>query len=235
MHEPNHGSRLIVGTNEWRTERVAEFIDAIGPHVAAVKIRSYVGLEHMRPLRYAANTAEPIPLFIDDRFVDDPRSVREMCAHFSAAGVSYLTVHAHAGVGVMQAAVEGVNTCHTSVLAVLELTTERSEYRSRTMHENLLLERAHDARYSGISRIVCNAADIPIIRQEAALSHLTCFVPGIRPWDTPAPDATRFHIAHPEGAVRCGADYLILDRSINRSVDPIGAVQEVNRMVATCT
>jgi orotidine-5'-phosphate decarboxylase len=235
MHGQHHASRLIVGTNEWRTERVAEFIDQIGPHVAAIKIRSYVGLEHMRPLRHAADTANPIPLFVDDKFADDPRSVREMCAHLSAAGVSYITVHAHAGVYVMQAAIEGVNARHTSILAVLELTTERRGYRSRAAHENLLLERAHDARYSGVSGVVCGAADIAIIRQEAALAHVPCFVPGIRPWASPVVDETQCHIAHPTDAMRSGADYLILDRPINRSVDPVGAVQELNRMVASCT
>jgi len=93
-----------------------------------------------------------------------------------------------------------------------------------TMENVLRLARL--TRASGLDGVVCSAQEAPAIRQ-AAGADFVLVTPGIRLPESDKGDQAR--VVTPEEAVRLGANYLVIGRSITHSQDPAATLESIRK------
>ena len=137
-----------------------------------------------------------------------------------ALGAPYLTLHAHGGVDMLRAGVEGLaegaagrpgraRRRWRSPCSPATATRRRTSCRKRV-----------DARASrpAAAGIVCAAADLP--RRASSPPRCSAVVPGIRPAGVPTHDQAR---ARPRPRpLDAGADLLVIGRAVTQADDPAG-------------
>ena len=176
-----------------------------------------------------------VPVFIDAKLHDIPRTVEAAVRELVRPGVRLLTVHALGGHEMMTAAVDaaeqrartlGIET--PGVFAVTILTSIAGEDLlelglqggpgENVMRLGVL---ARDARCAGI---VCSPREVRDFKQFFGADFAT-LCPGIRPAGTAHGDQKR--IATPREAVEAGADYLVVGRPITEAEDPFAAATAI--------
>ena len=89
-----------------------------------------------------------------------------------------------------------------------------------------VLRLADLAKSAGAHGIVCSGLEVEAVRARHG-RVLKTLVPGIRLAGSAAHDQAR--VMTPDAAVRAGADYLVLGRTVTAAADPLSVMQEVNR------
>jgi orotidine-5'-phosphate decarboxylase len=157
------------------------------------------------------------------KFHDIPNTVAGACRSAARLGVWMMNVHASGGEAMLRAAREAIDAVvHPPLLIGVTVLTSLGEKDLEavglhgSVEENV--ERlARLTRAAGLDGVVCSAHEVKMLRH-ATGDDFTLVTPGIRlASDAPA-DQTRF--VTPLEAVRLGADYLVIGRSITRSSDP---------------
>src|SRR5262245_51544430 len=159
-------------------------------------------------------------VFADLKLHDIPNTVARAATVLGRHGVDVLNLHAAGGVDMLRAGVDGLRAGAAEVghatpiaLAVTVLTSDPDT-------------RAFDARLAtaveaGCDGVVCSAHEI---RASAAAGMLT-MVPGIRPAGVDVNDQAR--VATPEAAIRDGATWLVIGRSVTAAPDPAAAAASI--------
>lgn len=174
-------------------------------------------------------------VFLDLKFHDIPNTVVGACRAAASSGVWMLNVHACGGRRMMAAAREAVGDGDDRPLVIavtVPTSMERGDLAETGVTAALsdqvrsLARLSYDCELDGI---VCSATDLGHLRQSFGQSFDAGFLrvtPGIR-LNADAGDQRR--VATPGDAVRAGADYLVIGRSITRAPDPIAALAAVER------
>jgi orotidine-5'-phosphate decarboxylase len=171
-------------------------------------------------------------VFLDLKFHDIPSTVAGACRAAARLGVWMLDVHASGGEAMLRAARESIESVARPpiLIAVTILTSLADADLERVgLHGSLIenVERlARLARASGLDGVVCSAQEAPLIRK-AAGEDFILVTPGIRLKEDSKDDQAR--IVTPVEAVRLGADYLVIGRSITHAADPaakLAAIRE---------
>lgn len=196
---------------------------AVQPHIANAK----VGLELWSAVGPDALTALVdlgMDVFVDLKLHDIPNQVGRASRVLGALGARYLTMHAHGGLDMLRAGVDGLYEGATragleppAALAVTVLTSDDSA------PPHIMPKRAALAVEAGCGGIVCAASDL----EEAAriAPRLLRVVPGIRPAGTPKHDQARS--ATPREALDRGASVLVIGRAVTEAIDPPAAAAEI--------
>jgi len=173
-------------------------------------------------------------VFLDLKFHDIPNTVRKGAAAAARLGVRLLTVHAAGGRAMLEAARDGAGA-ECGVLAVTVLTSLDAaglgESWGRPVEDLAgevvrLAGLAADARLHGV---VCSGLELPAIRS-AYGDRLAPLVPGIRLAGGATQDQVR--VVTPAEAVRQGARYLVLGRTVTADPDPAAAMARVLAEIA---
>ena len=173
--------------------------------------------------------AEGCDVFLDLKLHDIPNTVAGAMRRISEMGVRLATVHASGGRAMIEAAVDEAGS-DCGILAVTILTSlDRAALSEITGDQNAdpgdsVLRLAELARSAGARGVVCSGEEAPLVRSQFG-GRLEILVPGIRLPGDEAGDQAR--IVTPEAAVRAGADYLVLGRSVTAAADPRGAMETV--------
>ena len=77
----------------------------------------------------------------------------------------------------------------------------------------------------GLDGVVASPHEIAAVRQDVARPTFLVVTPGVRPADAPHDDQKR--VLTPAGAVRAGADFVVVGRAILNSHDPARAARAV--------
>jgi orotidine-5'-phosphate decarboxylase len=159
-------------------------------------------------------------VFLDLKLHDIPTTVGKAARVLGALGASYVTLHAHGGVDMLRAAVEGLaigaeraGLETPSAIAVTVLTSDDGA------PPHILGKRVAMAVEAGCAGIVCSASDVREAKQLAP--RLVAVVPGIRLPGTEHHDHAR--AAAPDEAVLAGADLLVVGRAVMAADDRIAA------------
>jgi orotidine-5'-phosphate decarboxylase len=159
-------------------------------------------------------------VFVDLKLHDIPTTVGKAARVLGALGITYVTMHAHGGVDMLRAGVEGLaegagnaGLATPTALAVTVLTSDSEA------PPHIVPKRVKVALEGGCGGIVCAAADLSEIRQYAPA--LLKVVPGIRPAGSPKHDQAR--AATPAEALSGGADLLVVGRAETQAEDPVAA------------
>lgn len=163
-------------------------------------------------------------VFLDVKLHDIPNTVGKSARVLGSLGVSYLTMHAHGGVPMLQAGVEGLNEGARNAgleepiaLGVTVLTSDADA------PEHIVPKRLRVAMEGGCKGIVCAASDLADARSIGP--RLVTVVPGIRPKGSPTNDQAR--VATPREAIDAGASLLVIGRAVTAAEDPIVAAEAI--------
>jgi orotidine-5'-phosphate decarboxylase len=163
-------------------------------------------------------------VFLDLKLHDIPTTVGKSARVLGALGANYLTLHAHGGVAMLRAGVEGLVTGAEqagleapAAIAVTVLTSDDAA------PPHILGKRVALALEGGCAGIVCSASDVREAKQIAP--RLFAVVPGIRLAGTERHDHAR--ASTPDEAIVAGADLLVVGRAVTAAADRLAAAASI--------
>jgi len=167
-------------------------------------------------------------IFLDLKLHDIPTTVEKSARVLGALGVSYLTFHAHGGVDMLAAGVQGLSEGaykagleQPKSLAITVLTSD-GDAPSHIMPKRVML-----AAEAGCSGIVCAVGDLTEAHHYAP--RMLRVTPGIRLEGDRVDDQAR--AASPGDAVAGGADLLVIGRAVTAADDPAAAAERVHQSI----
>lgn len=168
-------------------------------------------------------------VFLDLKLHDIPTTVGKSARVLGALGVEYLTMHAHGGVEMLRAGVDGLEEGARNAgleiptsLAITVLTSDADA------PEHIMPKRVMVAAEAGCRGIVCAADDLEQAHHYAP--RMIRVVPGIRLPGDNIDDQAR--AASPDAAIAGGADLLVIGRAVTRADDPVAAATRIHELVA---
>ena len=218
----------IVALDVPDVERALALVDRLGVSCGFYKVGgelfTAVGPSVVASLREAGKR-----VFLDLKFHDIPNTVRAAARSAATSGASLITVHAIGGVPMIQAAVEGAGA-ECGVLGVTVLTSldedalSAATGRTVTSVSDEVSRLARLVLDAGAHGVVCSGHEVERINAENG-GRLATLVPGIRLSGDAAHDQSR--VVTPADAVRVGATYIVLGRTVTAAADPAAAMQRV--------
>lgn len=214
-----------------------EYIQCLSAYIGMFKIglELYIqsGPEIIRFIKSTGST----PIFLDLKLHDIPATVLRAMQRIAALGISYATVHCGESPAMLAAAVKGAGD-KVGVVGVTVLTSVSGEdLRQAGFKEGyaadvsaLVRQRAAMAKSAGCSGVVCSGLEVAQIKRQLGENFLA-ITPGIRPQsETKAIDDQK-RVTTPAQAVRAGADYLVIGRTIRDADDPRRAAMRIAREI----
>ncbi len=206
--------------------------DLVEAHRLAAKMLPYFGVAKVGLELFSAAGPDAIgqlrnlgyQVFLDLKLFDIPTTVNRSTRVLGALGVEYLTLHAHGGVDMLKAGVEGLYVGAENAglptpvaLAVTVLTSDD------TAPAHIVPNRVRVALEGGCGGLILAADDLQTARELAP--RMRRVVPGIRLAGSPTHDQARS--ATPQQAAANGADLLVIGRAVTEAPDPIEAARQV--------
>jgi len=175
-------------------------------------------------------------VFLDLKFHDIPNTVAGACRSAARLGVWMMNVHASGGEAMMRAAKEAITGLpKPPLLIAVTVLTSLGDADLKRLGRSMTVARevehlARLARDCGLDGVVCSAQEAAQLRKAIA-SPFALVTPGIRLATDSGNDHAR--IVTPVDAVRLGADYLVIGRSITHSKDPVATLNAIRQSLAT--
>ena len=186
-------------------------------------------------------------VFLDLKFHDIPNTVAGACRAAARLGVWMMNVHASGGRAMLAAAREAIDagtSARPLLVGVTVLTSMgsadladigiRGEGAAGPDLKSQVLRLARLCFDAGLDGVVCSAEEAPLLTAELPLTkasarHFLKVTPGIRLAEDARGDQRR--VVTPVDAIKMGADYLVIGRSITHANDPIARLQDINRQL----
>lgn len=205
---------------------------ATSPSVSVMKVglETYLrdGAEVVAQVRSAAPGCG---LFLDLKLHDIPNTVEKAARQVSRLGAVYLTVHAYPQT--MKAALAGVAGTDTQILGVTVMTSmtdaDLAEAGYAQGVADTVARRADQARAVGVAGLILSPHELAAMRARVGRS-LRLITPGVRPAGAALGDQKR--VATPGGAIRDGADALVVGRPVTEADDPAQAARAIVAEIA---
>lgn len=228
--------KIIVALDYDTTEEALNTVDKLGDSILWYKVGSVLFTQG-GPAFIRSILAKNKKVFLDLKFYDIPNTVKKACREASLLGVDLITVHLSGGREMLSAAVGGVSEArkmggkNSIILGVSVLTSLSEEILKSDLRVTMpLVEYIEHLVEMGlksqIGGIVCSPQETLSLRKKFGNNFLIVN-PGIRLAGDSAGDQKR--IATPGGAIKDGASYLVIGRSITDDPNPmekIGAILE---------
>lgn len=217
----------------WGRDRLALALDVddlVAAHRMAKELRPWFGVAKVGLELYTAAGPDAVTtmaglgydVFLDLKLHDIPTTVGRAAKVIGALGARYLTLHAHGGVAMLRAGVDGLaegaaraGLDAPTALAVTVLTSDRDA------PPHIVGTRVRMALDGGCGGLVCGAPDVKEVRTLAP--RMQVVVPGTRPAGGVTHDQARTDT--PEAALRAGATMLVVGRAVTGAADPRGAAE----------
>ena len=180
-------------------------------------------------------------VFLDLKFHDIPTTVCKSALAAAKLGVFMFNVHTLGGFDMMKQAaqtlakfclernIERPLLIGVTILTSIDQTTLRDELGINIRMSTHVKYLAGLARRAGLDGVVASPEDAEIIRPRFAKDFLIV-TPGIRPSWAAADDQKR--TLTPKGALRRGADYLVVGRAVFSQPDPVRALKRIKEEIA---
>ena len=176
-------------------------------------------------------------VFLDLKFHDIPNTVAAAAREATRLGVSLFNVHALGGREMMRRAADAAaetaareGLARPSLLAVTVLTSADAatlaELGLPFTPEAQATLLARLASSCGIDGVVASAHEIKQVRSVVMRDNFLVVTPGVRQRAAAHDDQKR--VMSPADAVRAGADYIVMGRTIINAPDPAAAAREVS-------
>ena len=222
---------IIVALDGKSVEESARLIDATADLVWGFKFNDlflHPGVDDLIIKAEAAGARA----FIDLKLHDIPNTVANQIKRLNdrlpvseSREPVLVTVHTSGGDAMLQSAMEATGQTRIKILGVTVLTSLKPEDSVGIygkIPEKAVVEFAEKASNAKLWGVVCSPLEIEALSRIPKSMHRV--VPGIRPeWHTTPDDQSR--TSTPSGAVRSGANLLVIGRPITAAADPAKAVR----------
>jgi orotidine-5'-phosphate decarboxylase len=223
--------RILIALDTSDAEQAVQWVRLLSPYVGGFK----VGLELVHAAGFGIldrlREVGASRLFYDAKLHDIPNTVARAVRAIAQMGVWMVNVHASGGRAMMEAAVEAAHSVPqpplliaVTVLTSLSSQELREQVGTRRGARNQVVHLASLAKQSGMDGAVASAQEAKALRQRLGEEFLIV-TPGIRLTGDSAGDQRR--ITTPSQAIRAGADYLVIGRSVTADADPVRKVLQV--------
>jgi orotidine-5'-phosphate decarboxylase len=171
-------------------------------------------------------------VFLDLKFHDIPNTVAGACRAAARLGVWMMNVHASGGEAMMRAAREAIAGIPRRPLLVgVTILTSLADTDLATIGfsgaaEENVVRLARLTHTAGLDGVVCSAQEAPALRR-AIGEDFVLVTPGIRLPESDKGDQSR--VVTPVQALRLGANYLVIGRSITHSPDPAATLESIRK------
>ena len=227
--------KLIVALDVDSADRALDLFEALRETVGMFKIGSQLftaaGPDIVRQI-----VARGERVFLDLKFHDIPNTVAAAAIEATRLGVSIFNVHASGGAEMMKrtaeavaetAASEGLSKPNVIGVTVLTSLDQKSLEQIGIGGDprSIVTRLARAAAESGLDGVVASPEEIESLRRDVAQPNFLIVTPGIRTASDESDDQRRVMTA--AGAIRAGADYLVVGRPILGSDDPADAARKI--------
>jgi orotidine-5'-phosphate decarboxylase len=226
-------AEVIVALDVPSADDAHALVDRIGEagdfYKVGLELYTRAGPAFVRELKAAGKR-----VFLDLKLHDIPNTVASAVRAAVDLDVDLLTLHAVGGRSMLEAAV-GAASPSLRLLAVTVLTSLDARElgavwgRSAPVVADEVARLTDLAVASGVQGVVCSAVEAGRVRADVPRDFLIV-TPGIRPAGSDVGDQKR--VATPAGAVRAGANYLVLGRAVTQTPDPASALTQILDEVA---
>lgn len=230
-HQPFEQPQLAFALDVQEVASAEAWVEELKDVVPVFK----VGLElftRAGPAAVRAMVDQGAQCFLDLKLHDIPNTMAGAVASAAELGARYLTVHASAGPGALEAAAKAAEGTSLQLLAVTVLTSLDTEALGRIGWSgspgDVALRLATLAQQAGVDGIVCSAQECAALRKRLGAQAILT-VPGIRPASEDARSDDQRRVATPASAVRAGADLLVVGRPIRLASDPRATAAAIRR------
>ena len=225
----NAKDKFIVALDVDSADRAIELFEALRDVVGMFKVGSQL-FTAIGPDIVKEIIARGGMVFLDLKFHDIPNTVAAAGIEATRLGVSIFNVHASGGAEMMRRAAEAVAETATKeglakpkVIAVTLLTSLNQQSLDQIgingEPSSVVTRLARSAVDCGLDGVVASPQEIEIIRQTISKPNFVIVTPGIRSSTNLSDDQQRTLTA--AGAIRAGADYLVVGRPILNAHDPV--------------
>ncbi len=221
--------RLIVALDVRSLDEAKALVDKLIPAVKIFKVG--LGLFTLcGPAAVKMVKDKGGKVFLDLKFHDIPNTAASAVIAASDLGVFMLNVHALGGSEMMKKAAEAVKgkTDKPKILGVTILTSmdQRAigEVGIKRDVEEEVLDLAKMAKDAGLDGVVASPLETSAIRERSGKDFIVV-TPGVRPEWAAKGDQKR--IATPAGAIRAGADYIVVGRPVIEAGDQAEAARKI--------
>lgn len=220
---------LVVALDYDDLETTLRLVDQLDPATVRLKVGKQL-FTRVGPPVVQQLVQREFDVFLDLKFHDIPNTVAHAVAAAADLGVWMVNVHASGGSNMMRAARDALGNRPDRPLltAVTVLTSMADEDLEEVGFRGVAVDRvlalAKLAAEAGLDGVVCSAHEATRLRGVMA-SNFALVTPGIRLSGDAAGDQKR--IVDPVEALRCGADYLVMGRSITGADNPRQVVEAI--------
>ena len=229
------GEKLIVALDVKTLDEAALMVKKLGTAVRIFKVG--MGLF----TAYGPDAVKMVhdkgaKVFLDLKFHDIPNTVAHAVRSASKLGVFMMNIHAMGGSEMMSAASSAAAEAAAAaspgnrpiLLGVTVLTSmdqaSIGEIGVDRKIEEEVIALARLAKDAGLDGVVASPNETPLIRQNLGKDFIIV-TPGIRPAGAEKSDQKR--TMAPDGAIRAGADYIVVGRPVIEAKDPISAAKSI--------
>ena len=221
---------LIVALDFPSLDESLIFLDKIDPNLCRVKIGKQLFVNE-GPAAVKKVCGLGFEVFLDLKFHDIPNTVRAACLAAADLGCWMVNVHASGG----RAMLETVSNTYANLsapplLVGVTILTSLSEAQlaevgySGNLQGNVE-QLAILSQSSGLDGVVCSPIELPLLTSVMPDKFLLV-TPGVRFQGDSHNDQRR--ISTPEEALKNGANYLVMGRSIVSSANPLERISQIN-------
>lgn len=215
---------------------VEQFKDSIDIFKVGFELFTSAGPKIIKKIR-----EEDKKVFLDLKYHDIPNTVAQAAVAATRHGVSMLTVHTSGGLEMLKTCADAVvnyclkeNMARPRLLGVTVLTSIdqnilRDELGSAMSLTAQVKNLANLSLRAGFDGVIASAHEILMLRERFGESFLIV-TPGIRPSWSSTDDQRR--TMTPRQAIRAGADYLVMGRSIIHQPSPLNAMERILNEIA---
>ena len=232
MHAPK--DKLIVALDVDSADRALDLFEALRDTVSMFKVGMQLftatGPDLVRRIIAGGGS-----VFLDLKYHDIPNTVAAAGIEATRLGISIFNVHASGGAEMMRRTSEAVAETATreglpkpKVIAVTLLTSLNQQSLDQIgingEPSSVVTRLARSAADCGLDGVVASPQEIEIIRQTISKPDFVVVTPGIRSSTDLSDDQRRTLTA--AGAIRAGADYLVVGRPILNADDPVDQARQ---------
>jgi orotidine-5'-phosphate decarboxylase len=227
--------RIIVVLDYPSMESALAFAENLDPTLCRVKVGKEL-FTAAGPAVVDALMSRGFDVFLDLKFHDIPNTVAGACRVAARLGVWMINVHASGG-RKMLAAVRDAITKESHQPLLIGVTVLTSMSSSDLSEIGVVggaeeqVSRLADLCFSeGLDGVVCSAEEAPLLtRHFTGGRPFLKVTPGIRLAGDAKGDQQR--VVTPVDALKMGADYLVIGRSITHAADPIATLNHINQLL----
>ena len=222
-------SKIIVALDYPDMNSAMTLVDGLEPELCRLKVGKEL-FTRCGPALVEALVSKNFDVFLDLKFHDIPNTVAQACKAAADLGVWMINVHSMGGPAMLEAARAALDAADAPYLIAVTLLTSSGPKELQALGiEQTPLEFVHRlasmTKQAGLDGVVCSAQEASSVKSWHGEDFL-CVTPGIRLASDSKADQQR--VMTPVDAVKAGADYLVIGRSITQASDPCKVLRTIN-------